>query len=91
MANRHDDAECLMLVLTPSSSGFGFRSIKTEFKFRKETGTSVLSDIGIYPLKFHQSSCLKSAVCIDGAVLREREPSFSDQHEKQTAEVVFYD
>jgi len=52
--------------------------------FRKETGAGVLSDTGIYILEFHRSS----AECIDDAVLREREPSFSDQHEKQTAEVI---
>jgi len=64
-------------------------SIKSDFMFRKETGASVLSGTGIYTLEFHCSSCLKSAVCVDDAVLREREPSFSDQREKQTAEVIF--
>jgi len=57
--------------------------------FRKETGAGVLSDIGIHTLEFNRSSCLKRAECVDDAVLREREPSFSAQNERQTAKVVF--
>ena len=63
-------------------------SIKSDFMFRKETGAGVLSETGIHTLELHRSSC-KSAECIDDAVLRERELSFSDQHEKQTVEVIF--
>ena len=60
-------------------------SIKSDFMFRKETRAGVLSDIGIHTLEFNRSS----AECIDDAVLREREPSFSAQNERQTAKVVF--
>jgi len=60
-------------------------SIRSDFIFRKETGAGVLTDTGIYILEFHRNS----AECIDDAVLREREPSFSAQNERQSAKVVF--
>ena len=60
-----------------------------DFMFRKETGARVLSDTGIHTLGFRGSGCYKSAECIDDAVLRGRELSFSNQREKQAAEVIF--
>ena len=64
------------------------RSIESDFMLRKETAASVLSDTGIHSFVLRWSRCHKSAECINGAVLGERELSFSVQCEKQAAEVI---